>query len=83
MERAMDFNSRVAALLAVAVYSEKQDEEEFKKWLPKGWSKRSTTEHAQSGLYAILTVKVRFREMNAIACTLGNFVGANLFSSLV
>ena len=78
MDREMDFNGRVAALLAVAVYSEKQDEEEFKKYLPKGWEKRSTTEHAESGLYAVLTVKVWFPETNARACTLGNF-GANLF----
>jgi hypothetical protein len=58
MEKEMDFNDRVAALLACAVYVEKQDAEEFQKKLPKGWSKRSTGEHAESGFFCALTVKV-------------------------
>jgi hypothetical protein len=54
----MDFNDRVAALLSCAVYSEKQDAKQFEEKLPKGWVKRATREHAESGLFCVLVVKV-------------------------
>jgi hypothetical protein len=57
MENTMDFNDRVAALMSCAVYVEKEDAEEFQEKLPKGWSKRTTGEHAESGFFCVLAVK--------------------------
>jgi len=73
MENEMEFNGRVAALLAAAVYVLPQDAQEFQEKLPKGWSKRSSAEDAESGFYCVLTVKV--------CCTIHNCwgsFGANL-----
>ena len=56
----MEFNDRVAVLLSCAIYYDKQDERLRDKNVPEGWEKKDVEEHAESGLYCILFVKVDF-----------------------
>ena len=57
----MEFNDRVASLLACAVYYDKVDEEMRDKNVPSGWERKDKSEHPDSGFYCLLFVKVRHK----------------------